>query len=111
MALATEEAMRGPGLDDSAAVDNDHLIGALNGGQSMRDHHYGTLMRILFQRQLERAFRFDVQRVRRLVEHQNIRIPQDRPGQRDPLALAAREPHAMIADDRPIALWHRLDKR
>ena len=40
----------------------------------------------------------------RLVEDQDRRVLEDRPGDRQPLPLAARERRAALADDRVVAL-------
>ena len=42
---------------------------------------------------------------RGLVEDQDRRVRQQRSGQREPLALAAGQPDALIADQGVVALW------
>ena len=51
-------------------------------------------------RLLHRALAFGVERARRLVEQQHRRVAQDRPGDGDALALAARQHHPALADSR-----------
>ena len=45
-----------------------------------------------------------VDRAGRVVEQQHPRVGQQRPGERDPLPLAAREGEPLLADDGVIAL-------
>src|SRR3712207_7747544 len=54
-------------------------------------------------RSVHRALRVDVEGARRLVEDQDGRVAQDRPRDRDALALAAREAEAALADHRVVA--------
>src|SRR3712207_7202478 len=46
-----------------------------------------------------------------LFRSEHGRVAQDRPGDRDPLALAAREAEAALAHDRVVALGQGLDRR
>ena len=46
----------------------------------------------------------------RLVEDQDARIGEDRARDRDALALAARQLHAALADDRVVPLLELLDE-
>ena len=50
------------------------------------------------QRGLHQGFAFGIERRRGLVEQQQRRIAQDRAGDRDALALAARQRNAALAD-------------
>src|SRR5262249_51982520 len=52
----------------------------------------------------------DVERAGRLVEHQDRRVLQDRAGDRDALALAARQLRAALADDGIVARALRQDE-
>ena len=56
------------------------------------------------------ALRLRVERGRRLVEHEDRRVAQHGPRDRDPLLLAAREAVAALADDRVVALRQRRDQ-
>ena len=46
----------------------------------------------------------------RLVEDEDARVGEDRARDRDALALAARELHAALADDRVVALLEAVDE-
>ena len=45
-----------------------------------------------------------VDRRRRVVEQQDLRVGEQRAGERDALALAARQREALLADDRVVAV-------
>ena len=62
------------------------------------------------ERVLDEPLRFVVERAGRLVEEQDRRVLEDRPGDRDALALAARQPRAAVADDRVVAVGQRADE-
>jgi hypothetical protein len=57
-----------------------------------------------FQRLLHQLLAFGVERRGRLVEQQDRRVAQDGAGDRDALALAARQHDAALADRRVVAL-------
>ena len=56
------------------------------------------------QRLLHQRLAFGVERRGRLVEQQDRRVAQDGAGDRDALALAARQRHAALADLAVVAL-------
>ena len=57
-----------------------------------------------------RRFGRVVERAGRFVEHQHRRLLVDRAGEAEPLSLPARQPHAMFADDRVIAIGQGRDE-
>ena len=59
---------------------------------------------------LDDALALVVERARRLVEDQDARIGDQRAGDRDALALAAREAAAALADDRVVAFRQLQDE-
>ena len=64
----------------------------------------------VLERALDRGLGLVVDGRGGLVEHQDRRVAQDRPGDRQPLALPARELLAPLADDRVVALGERRDE-
>ena len=56
------------------------------------------------ERLLDHRLVLGVDRRQRLVEHQDRRVAQQRAGDGDALALAARELDALLADHRAVAL-------
>src|SRR4051812_28940061 len=59
---------------------------------------------------LDERLAFAVKARSGFVEDEKARIREDRPRNRDPLPLAAREAHAAFADDRVITLFERFDE-
>lgn len=92
-------------LDDPAAVEHDQLVHARDRAQPMRDHERGPAFHESPQRLLDKDFALRVQCAGRLVEQQDRRITQDRPGQRDSLLLPAGQLHATLADHRLESVW------
>ena len=64
----------------------------------------------VLQRRLDLALRLGVDGRGRLVEDQDARIDQQRPGDRDPLPLAAGERLAALADERVVAVGQPQDE-
>ena len=58
---------------------------------------------------LDLRLRHVVQRAGRLVQHQHLGILQQRPGNGEPLPLAAGKVHAIFVNVGIIALGHRLN--
>src|SRR5229473_3260849 len=77
-------------LDDAAAVEHDDLVGVDDGRQPVGDHHGGAAAAHLFQRALDLLLGARVERAGRLIEQQDLRVLEDRAGDRHPLLLAAR---------------------
>ena len=62
------------------------------------------------ERLLDQPLRLVVERARGLVEEQDRRVLEDGPGDRHALALAARQAHPAVADDRVVALGQGADE-
>ena len=73
-------------------------------GQPVRDRDRRAARGQRVDGLLHRLLGTRVQRARRLVEHQDRRIAQDRPRDRQPLLLPAGEPVAALPDDRVVAV-------
>ena len=93
-----------PLLEDQDAVGVDH------GGESMGDDHGGAILGHRRERLLDGLFGVAVERRGGLVEHQDARTLEDRPGDGDPLLLPARELQAALAHHRLPAVGQRLDE-
>src|SRR5207248_3110708 len=61
-------------------------------------------------RRLDELLTLRVQVARRLVEDEDLRVREDRPGDGQPLLLAARELDAALADERFVALGQLDDE-
>ena len=86
-------------LGDLAVIENDDLVRADNGGETVRDHDDGASFCERFQRLLDQRFIFGVGKRRRLVQHDDRRIFQNRTSQRHALLFAARKIRSLRADD------------
>ena len=62
------------------------------------------------ERALDDGLVLGVDRRQRLVENEDRRVAQQRPRDRKPLALSAREPQAALADQSGVALRQRGDE-
>src|SRR5215467_4856281 len=91
-------------FDQPAAINRNDAISAANGRQPVGDDENGAASRDPAHVVLDDPLAFVVQRARRLVEDQNSRIGDQRPGNRDTLALAARQVGAALAHDRVVSL-------
>ena len=80
-------------------LDDDYPVGIVDRRQSVGDDKGGPVLHQVFQGLLDLSFRFGVKGRGGLVENQDRRVLQDRPGDGDPLAFAAGEPGAAFADD------------
>ena len=84
--------------DDLAAVEYDDEVAVDDGRQPVRDHHERPPGRHGVDRLPHPLLVEAVERRRRLVQQQNRGSGQQRPRDREPLALAARQHHAGFAD-------------
>src|SRR5712691_3381500 len=89
-AVARQKLSMAAALDDAAAVEHDDLVGVDDGRQPVGDHHGGAAAAHLFQRALDLLLGARVERAGRLIEQQDLRVLEDRAGDRHPLLLAAR---------------------
>src|SRR5690606_25207761 len=71
---------------------------------------YGAPLEELLDRLLDEALGFRVERGCRLVEDQNRRVAQDRPGNGDPLSLSAGQTRAALTEDRVVTLGQLHDE-
>ena len=92
------------GLDDPAAVDDVDAVGAAHGRQAVGDQERRAAGHQPLQRLLHLRLALGVERAGRLVEQQDRRVLQEGAGDGDPLALAAGQPRAGLADQGVVAL-------
>ena len=92
-----------PALDDRAAVHHEDLVGVMDRRQPVRDHERRAAGHQPIQRLEDHRLRPRIDRRGRLVEDENRRVLQERPGDADALALAAGQPDAALADRRLVA--------
>ena len=97
-------------LDDLAVLEHQDLVGAADRRQPVRDDERRPALPQRAQAVLDQRLALAVEARRRLVEDQDARVGEDRARDRDPLALAARELHAALADDGVVALLEPADE-
>ena len=95
---------------DGAPVQDDDLVGIGHRVQVVRDDDRGAARHQPAQRSEHPLPRRGVQPGGRLVEEQQRRIPDDGPGDREPLALTARQQPAALADPGVVALVEPRDE-
>ena len=102
-AAGLDQRVVGAVLDQAAVLERDDAIRGPHGREPVRDDQNraspGDLLHVL----LDDALALIVERARRLVEDQDARIRDQRAGNGDALALAARQGRAALADDRVVA--------
>jgi hypothetical protein len=82
----------------------------LDGRQPVGDHERGASFEEALDGLLDQYLALRIQGAGGFVENQNLRIPQDGPGNGDPLALAAGQLGAPLADDRIVAVGQLSDE-
>ena len=70
----------------------------------MRDDQHGAVVHQALERLLDQPLALGVERRGGLVEQQDRRVLEQGPRDGQPLALAARDLHAALADHRVVAL-------
>jgi hypothetical protein len=97
-------------LEHPAAIEHHDLVGVLHGREAVRDDQRGAPRQQLLQRVLDQRLRLGVQRRGRLVQQQDGRVLEKRPGDGDPLLLPARQADAPFADLGLVSRRQPLDE-
>ena len=97
-------------FDDAALVEDEDAIGADHARQPVRQDEGRASGREAVDRLLDHRLVFGVDRGQCLVEDQDRRVAQQGAGDRQSLALAARQHDAALADHRPIPLRQQRDE-
>src|SRR5262249_59492774 len=84
---ALDELIEPAALDDTAAMEHQDTAGVANGGESMRDDEGRAAFHHLAQRRLDSGLGQRVERAGRLIENEDWRILEQRPRDRQTLAL------------------------
>ena len=86
-------------LDDPAAVHDDDPVGRAHGREAVGDDDRRAVLHQPVEGVLDQALAFGVERGGRFVEQQQGRVAQQRAGDRDALALPAREARSAFAHE------------
>ena len=97
-------------LDDTARVEHHDLVRVDNRGEAMSDNEAGVACGNFSQRPLDGALGDGVERRGRLVEQENTRALERQASDSDPLALAAGELQAALANAGIVAERQALDE-
>ena len=95
---------------DFALIHHHDPLELLDGGETMRDHDGRSAGHEILQPDLHKPLILGVERTGRFVEQEKRRVTQDGARDRNALALAARQCHAALADQRVVALRQALDE-
>jgi hypothetical protein len=98
------EFRMGASFDEVALVQNDDDVGPGDGAESVGDGERGAACLEPLDGGLDQTFTLGIQRAGGFVENQNLRIGDDGAGDGKPLALAARQAGAALADRSVIPL-------
>lgn len=80
-----------PLLEDAAFAEDEDDVGVLNGGEAVRDDDHGAAAGGALKGSLHEPLALRVETARRLVQQQHARPPDQRPRDREPLLLSARQ--------------------
>ena len=97
-------------FDYMTLVEDEDAVGADHARQPVREDQGRASCRQAVNRLLDHRLVFRVHRGERFVENEDRRIPQQRPGDRQALALAAGQQDAPLADHRVITVRQQRDE-
>ena len=92
------------------AFDDQNLIGAADGREAVGNDEGRAPLHQLTEPGLDHGFGLGVERTGGLIENENARLGQQSAGDREPLALAAGELDAALADDGVVGIREALGK-
>ena len=96
------------GADDPAVLEHEDLIGVADRRHALGDDHDRGLVDARRQRRSQASIGREVERREGVVEHVDVGLHDQRTGDRQPLALAARHVRASLGDLALDAVRHRL---
>src|SRR5262249_49589430 len=109
-AAGLDQRIMGAVLDQAAALQGEDPIRRPHGGEAVRNDKHCASPRDLLHVLLDDALALIVERRGRLVEDQDARIGDERPCDRNPLALAARQRRSAFADDGVVTFGKLQDE-
>ncbi|MEZ5225297.1 MAG: hypothetical protein R2710_01090 [Acidimicrobiales bacterium] len=93
-----------------ALIEQQHPVGEGDGREPVGDDDGGPLGEALFERSVDPLLDEHVDGARRIIEHEDLRVHQERTGDGDALALAAGQGASPFADDGVVALGQGRDE-
>jgi hypothetical protein len=104
-------ALRGRRFDNPPAVDHVNDVRAHRGGEPVGDEKSRATRAQRSEAAEPVGFSPGIHGARRLVEHENRRVPHERAGERDPLPFFTTELGAVGTNDRPSRLSYPWGRR
>ena len=98
----------GAPADDPAVFEHEDLVGVGDGRHPLGDDDHRSVAGVRFERRSQPGVGGQVERRERVVEHVDLRVDDQRPGDRQPLTLTARHVRAALGDLAVEAVGHRL---
>ena len=95
---------------DGAVLDDENTIRGANGGQPMRDDKARASGEDLLQAFLDALFGLGVDRRRRFVHNEDLRLGEDRTRKRDQLLLTGRQKSPALANLEAVSARELLDE-
>src|SRR5579863_9360164 len=92
-------------------MENSDAVGVAHGGNTMRDKNRRAALHDFAQMVEDLIFSMGVYAGKRVIENQNLRIADQRPGNRRPLLLPARKCNAALAHQRLVSLGKTMNVR
>ena len=105
--IALHQLRMGAPVHDASAAHDEYLVGIHYRGEPLADDDLRQMLDILPQRAPYLRVRSRIDRGCRVIEDEDPRILQQRPGDAEPLALAAREVGASLVHMAIEAILHR----
>ena len=96
--------------DDAALVQDGDLVGEMQRRASMGDEQGRAAPHDPAQGGVDTLLHPGVDRARGVVENQDARVGEDRPGKRDALALASGKAEPPLSDDGVVTAGELLDE-
>ncbi len=93
-----------------ATVEDDDGVSAANGREAVRDDERGAVHHQVGQRFLHQQLGLGIEGRGGFVQHQNRRVLQQRPRDRNPLTLTARQALAALADRGLVPVGEPFDE-
>ena len=109
MPAQPHQLVEAAGFDDAGVLEHQDTGGVADGGEPVGDHKGRASLHHLDQCRLQLGFGDRIERARRLVENQDRWVLEQRPRDREPLALAPGQQPAALADARLEAFRIALD--
>lgn len=94
------------GFQNALVADIEDAVAALDGGQALSHDEAGAALQQRFDALLQKALRLGVDGRSGLVQNENARVGEKRPGKGDQLPLALTETAAALVDRRSVLLGH-----